>query len=87
VKRIGIYEAKTHLSQLCEETARTGEACLISKNGKPLVKLVPYKDVGGPASVWDTVEESKARYGPLEDFELPERAVREFPESGCLDED
>ena len=85
MKRIGIYEAKTHLSQLCEETASTGEAWLISKNGKPLVKIVPYEDMALSASVWDTVEESKARYGPLEDFELPEREIKKNPDAGCLD--
>ena len=73
MKRIGIYEAKTHLSQLCEEVAQTGEACLISKKGRPLVKIVPYNEDGGPASVWDTVEEARGRYGPLEDFDLPPR--------------
>jgi prevent-host-death family protein len=87
VKKVGLYEAKTHLSQLCEETARTGEACLISKNGRPLVKIVPYLDSEDQVSVWDTVEESRAKYGPLKDFDLPERRVRPDAASGCFDED
>lgn len=87
VKKVGLYEAKTHLSQICEETARTGEACLIAKNGRPLVKIVPYRDSEESASVWDTVEEARARYGPLEDFELPERMPRPDAETGCFDED
>jgi prevent-host-death family protein len=86
MKRIGIYQAKTHLAQLCEEVARTGEACLISKNGKPLVKIVPIRDEGGPDSVWDTVEESRGKYGPLVDFELPERDPLKDMDASCLDE-
>lgn len=86
MKKVGIYEAKTHLSQLCEETARTGESCLISKNGKPLVKIVPYRSSTDPESVWDTVEESKGLYGPLSDFDLPERSIREDAATSCLDD-
>lgn len=87
MKKVGLYEAKTHLSQLCEETARTGEACLISKNGRPLVKIVPYRDSAESISVWDTVEESRARYGPLDDFDVPERRARPGAGSGCFDKD
>ena len=87
MKRIGIYEAKTHLSQICEETAATGESWLISKNGKPLVKIVPYRDTDHPTSVWDTVEESTARYGPLEDIDIPGREYRDDRDAGIFDED
>lgn len=87
MKKVGLYEAKTHLSQLCEETARTGEVCLISKNGRPLVKIVPYEDGEGRQSVWDTVEESQARYGSLKSFQLPKRSTRKDAAKGCLDEE
>lgn len=86
MRRVGLYQAKTHLSQICEETARTREACLISKNGKPLVKIVPYEDASSSESVWDTVEESRARYGPLEDFEMPERRYRNNASKDCLED-
>lgn len=86
MKKIGIYQAKTHLSQLCEETARTGEPCLISKNGKPLVKLVPVWEGKLAESVWDTVEESCAAYGPLDEFDLPERPILNEPDKSCLEE-
>ena len=86
MKRIGIYEAKTHLSQVCEEVAQTGEACLISKNNKPLVKIVPYRAGTETASVWDTVEESRGKYGSLENFDLPERLAEEDIGRSCLDD-
>ncbi len=37
---INIHEAKTHLSRLVDEAAR-GEAFIIAKAGKPMVKVIP----------------------------------------------
>ena len=43
---VNIHAAKTHLSQLVEKAAE-GEAVVIAKAGKPMVKLVP---VDAPAA-------------------------------------
>lgn len=40
MRTINIHEAKTHLSKLVEQAAR-GEAFIVAKAGKPLVKVVP----------------------------------------------
>ena len=40
---INIHEAKTNLSKLIEKTAQ-GEEVIISKAGKPVAKLVAYKE-------------------------------------------
>ncbi len=40
MRTINIHEAKTHLSKLVDEAAK-GEAFVIAKAGKPLVKVVP----------------------------------------------
>jgi hypothetical protein len=41
---------------------------------KPLVRIMPMENVYDQQSVWDTVQESQAAYGPLpDDFEIPER--------------
>ena len=37
---VNIHEAKTHLSRLVEDAAK-GEAFIIAKAGKPMVKVVP----------------------------------------------
>jgi prevent-host-death family protein len=42
-----IHEAKTHLSRLIEQ-ALAGEEVIISKAGKPLVKLIPYEQNNQP---------------------------------------
>jgi antitoxin (DNA-binding transcriptional repressor) of toxin-antitoxin stability system len=41
MKTVGIFEAKTRFTSLCEEVARTGEGALVSRRGKPLVMVVP----------------------------------------------
>jgi len=74
---VALYDAKNRLSEICNQVTETGEPCIISRRGKPIVKLVPVDDSEEANSVWGTVEESQAKYGPLdEDFELPERSSK-----------
>ena len=40
MRSVNIHEAKTHLSRLVEQAAK-GEAFVIAKAGRPLVKVVP----------------------------------------------
>jgi prevent-host-death family protein len=40
---LNLYEAKTQLSQLVEDAA-AGKEIVIAKNGKPMAKLVPFRD-------------------------------------------
>ena len=76
-----LYDAKNRLSELCNQVTETGEPCVISRRGQPIVKLVPIEDPQSSKSVWDTLEESQAKYGPLsEDFELPERGTQARPD-------
>jgi len=46
-----IHEAKTHFSKLVERAA-AGEEIIIGKAGKPVARLVPYKEAGSPAQAW-----------------------------------
>lgn len=39
MRKVNIHEAKTHLSRLVDQAAK-GEAFIIAKAGKPLVKVV-----------------------------------------------
>ena len=39
MKRVGIFDAKTHLSSLVDEVERGGEI-VITRHGKPVAKLV-----------------------------------------------
>jgi len=74
MESVALYDAKNRLSELCNKVTESGEPCIISRRGKPIVKLVPIEDSEESQSVWDTVEEAQAKYGPLdEEFEMPER--------------
>jgi len=42
-KRVNIYEAKTHLSELINKVQETGEPYTICKNNKPVVDVVVHK--------------------------------------------
>lgn len=44
---VNIHEAKTNLSRLIEKTLQ-GEDIVIGKAGKPIVKLVEYKEKKNP---------------------------------------
>jgi prevent-host-death family protein len=48
MRTINIHQAKTHLSRLVEEAAR-GEAFVIAKAGKPLVKVTALDAPAQPA--------------------------------------
>ncbi|MBN1847843.1 MAG: type II toxin-antitoxin system prevent-host-death family antitoxin [Deltaproteobacteria bacterium] len=45
--KIGIHEAKTQLSKLIPAVL-SGEDVIITKAGRPLIKLVPVETQGGP---------------------------------------
>lgn len=69
-----IHEAKTHLSRLVERAAK-GEEIVIGKAGKPLAKLVPYREARTPRQpgAW----RGRVRIAP--DFDaLPEELAAAF---------
>lgn len=43
MRTVNVYEAKTHLSRLLDAAA-AGEEIVIARAGKPLVKLVAYRE-------------------------------------------
>jgi prevent-host-death family protein len=75
---VNIHEAKTHLSRLLQRVAG-GEEILIGKAGKPVAKLVPYKETQSPRSpgAW----RGRVRIGP--DFDdLPPEVAAAFRGEG-----
>lgn len=74
--RVGLFEAKTKLSALCEQIARQREPVLITRRGRPLVRIEPVGPrAGSPSSVWAARAAWEKEHGPLrEGFKLPRRA-------------
>jgi prevent-host-death family protein len=73
--KVGMHEAKTHLSALVER-ALEGEEIVLTRRGEPAVRLVPERTGGGFASlagVW------QGQVRIAEDFdELPEDLAEAF---------
>ena len=75
MESFALYDAKNRLSELCNKVTETGEPCVISRRGRPIVKIVPIDDPERADSVWDTLEEAQAKYGQMDaDFDLPDRS-------------
>jgi prevent-host-death family protein len=70
-----IHEAKTHLSRLIDRVA-SGEEVIIARAGKPVVRMVPYREEQPPKRVpgiW------KGKVKMSRDFdELPESIAAAF---------
>ena len=69
---IGLFEAKTRFSEICERVASTRAAVVVTRRGTPLVRIEP---LGKGEDKLDSVWERRARYekkhGPLtEEVEL-----------------
>jgi prevent-host-death family protein len=72
MKTVGIFEAKTKLSELCDEVARSGRSVVVTRRGKPLVRIDPIRP--DSTSVWEDRVEYIAREGRWkEDFDVPSR--------------
>ncbi len=41
MEAIGIFDAKTKFTSICEKVVRTGESIVVSKRGKPMVMVTP----------------------------------------------
>jgi len=79
MKTVGIFEAKTKLSEICDEVARSGVGVVVTRRGKPLVRIDPV--AADRFSVWEDREEYIAREGkPTEELDLPARSP-ELPAS------
>jgi prevent-host-death family protein len=78
VKSLGLFEVKTRLSELCREVAETGESVMVTKRGKPLVRIVPVAaNAERGSSIWGPRERDEAANGAwTDDFELPARELQ-----------
>ena len=74
MRTVNIYEAKTHLSRLLEQVAN-GEEIVIARAGRPLAKLVAYREDASPREpgYW------RGRVHIAEDFDtLPDAIAAAF---------
>ncbi len=77
MKAIGIFEAKTKFSEICEKVNKSKEPILITKRGVPFVKLDPIIESKKKKSeIWELREKFIKNNGSIEDeFQIPERKI------------
>ena len=81
MKGIGLFEAKTKLSEICEGVARTRKSVLITRRGRPLVRIEPVDENEQGEGVWQARSAFLAQGGKLPaTVELPPRRVDEARE-------
>ena len=66
---VNVHEAKTHLSELLDRALR-GEEVIISRSGRPLVRLVPIEDQTARKPGLAKGRVTDAFFEPLPDEEL-----------------
>jgi prevent-host-death family protein len=76
MKQVGLFDAKTRFSEICDEVARLGQSVVVTRRGQPLVRIEPLAPPKKKEDVWDRRKKFEEEFGPLtEDFELPKRQV------------
>ncbi|MBI4703655.1 MAG: type II toxin-antitoxin system Phd/YefM family antitoxin [Deltaproteobacteria bacterium] len=76
MRSVGLFEAKAKLSELCERVARDEQPIVITRRGKPLVRLEPAAERREATSVWSAREAFLEVEGwPSEELDLPPRKV------------
>jgi len=46
MKRVNLYEAKTHLSKLVAAVEESGEPIILCRSGRPVVDVIPHREPG-----------------------------------------
>jgi prevent-host-death family protein len=80
MRTVGLFEAKTRFSAICQDVDTTHEPVLVTRHGKPLVRILPVdSSEKEPASaVWQVRESRDNQYGSIkDDFTPPVRALDE----------
>lgn len=78
MKEIGLFEAKTKLSEICAEVEAGGESIILTRRGRPIAQLGPIRIEGKKKSVWESTRDFwKGNKYPGGDFQLPPRQLDE----------
>ena len=76
MKTIGVYEAKTKISEICETVKKTHEPVVITKRGIPMVKITSIEDSEEQSYIWEKHKKYTKTNGPIsEEITLPSRDI------------
>jgi prevent-host-death family protein len=79
VQEAGLFEAKTHLSEMVAKVERTGVVYRITKRGKPVAELRPIAEAGQKYRLPYGYGEGTVPY-IAPDFDAPLEVMREYIE-------
>lgn len=85
MKTVGLFEAKTRLSELCREVADSGEPILIERRGIPIAELVPpRRPKTKTRGILDDLARFNAAHPPADDEpDFPEVWLERSPPSSA----
>lgn len=63
---VTLYDAKAKFSSICEKVAATGAEVIVSRHGKPVVRIIPFDPPKG-----FTFGSAKGAFTVPEDFDKP----------------
>lgn len=76
MRKVGLFEAKAKLSELCDQVAASDEPILITRRGKPVVRIEPLRGLHTGRSIWRTRDAFLGAGGTLdEELVIPARHV------------
>jgi prevent-host-death family protein len=73
MKTVGIFDAKTRLSEICETVAATREPVLVTRRGTPVARIEPVTDA--KSDVWERRERFVQEYGISDELPKFERGA------------
>jgi len=87
MKTVGLFEAKTKLSEICAHVAEKGTPVVVTRRGKPMVRIEPVPDQ--EMTIRERRDAYLSRYAKQEkrdrkDFTPPSRS-RDLPKTAPLD--
>ena len=79
MKTIGIFEVKTHLSDICDQVSKTREPVLVTRRGVPIVRIDPLTVDDNTSKVWEARSAYITSCGDIdEDLILPGRDADDY---------
>jgi len=70
---VSIYDAKAQFSRICEEVAASGTEVIVSRHGKPVVRIIPFEPTRG--FVFGV---AKGQFTVPDDFDAPCKEIQEM---------
>jgi prevent-host-death family protein len=65
MKQVGLFDAKTRFSEICDQVAQLGEAVIITRRGQPLVRIEAMAKLRKKEDVWDRRQKFEEEFGLL----------------------